>query len=501
MNTSPGQNLAFFADTQSAVFLGCLNALTVNAAFDQLFIVTSSAASKGVVEPLLANRADLPPTQIAHFENLGFFNIPIYFPAVQNALIEWLQSFPTRGPNIALAIDMSWGLETTSAAANFESWMSVAQHLTDITGGTIVSAYNRRLLIDEQLLAALRGHPNVLTQTAVIANPHWLPPDLISKGSLRNQVNFWLGTISPDLNRPQGSANGHDAEGTDPMWLLNRAADEPSSATTADTTRERWKVRCFGRLRIYRNDGSQVRWDSTGGATLKIKTLFAFLLQRGGRGASAEELCDLLWPEVDSIQQGRNRLYHAVRCLRQALKTPNDPQDTNFVLRDGSNYVLVPPERSWLDIATFEQLCRQAQGHIKSGAQDEALICLQAADRLYTGDLFEDIPAEYADDNERDWCWSRRYWLRDMSLKVQRDAAQVFRQRQDFSSALAHCQKALAVDPVCEIAHEEAMEIFSAQGRTDAIERQYRLYLTSLAHFDDRPKSESLIRSYQRLMK
>ena len=102
--------------------------------------------------------------------------------------------------------------------------------------------------------------------------------------------------------------------------------------------------------------------------------------------------------------------------------------------------------------------------HIKAGASDEALICLQAADRLYTGDLFEDIPAEYADDSERDWCWSKRYWLRDMFFKVQRDAARIHRERQDYSAALAHCQKALAIDPLCEIAHEEAMQVFAPKG-------------------------------------
>jgi two-component SAPR family response regulator len=52
--------------------------------------------------------------------------------------------------------------------------------------------------------------------------------------------------------------------------------------------RERWKIRCFGRLRIYRNDGSQVKWDAPGGATRKSKTLFAYLLQKGGDGAAAD---------------------------------------------------------------------------------------------------------------------------------------------------------------------------------------------------------------------
>ena len=171
------------------------------------------------------------------------------------------------------------------------------------------------------------------------------------------------------------------------------------------------------------------------------------------------------------------------------------------LIRDGSRYVLAPPERSWLDISTFEQLCRQSQGHIAAGAHDEALICLNAADRLYTGDLFEDIPPEYADDAERDWCWSRRHWLREMLFKVQRDAARIHRQRQDYSAALAHCQKALAIDPLCEMAHEEAMQVFHAQGRREAIDRQYRLYVEAVTHFDDRPQSAGLRAVYRRLVR
>ena len=53
-------------------------------------------------------------------------------------------------------------------------------------------------------------------------------------------------------------------------------------------SRDRWKIRCFGRLRIYRNDGSQVNWEIAGGATRKTKTLFAYLLQKGGHGAGTD---------------------------------------------------------------------------------------------------------------------------------------------------------------------------------------------------------------------
>ncbi|WP_212770051.1 AfsR/SARP family transcriptional regulator [Thalassovita mangrovi] len=427
-------------------------------------------------------------------EELGFERVPISFSQVEKDLAERLAA---TSKGTVLTVDMGWGLQTASATANFEGWMAVAQDLAAMRGCHIVSLYNRSLLIDEHLLAALRGHPAVLAPEGVMANPHWLPPQLNDKGTLREQVNFWLGGIAPSLVRENPNADRHAAEGADPMWLLNRRAEEPT--IPGENTRERWKIRCFGRLRVYRADGSQVEWAVPGGATMKTKTLFAYLLQQGGKGARADDLGDLLWPDAESAEAARNRLYHTVRSLRQALEGARHGKAGGYILRDGSSYVLVPPERSWLDISAFEQLCRQSQSHIKAGDLDEALVCLRAADRLYTGDLFEDIPSEYVDDQERDWCWTRRYWLRDMYLKVQRDAARICRGRADYSAALSHCQEALKIDPLAEFAHEEAMRTFAAQGRREAIERQYALYTKSLSRFDDRPRNEDLAKLFKSL--
>lgn len=433
------------------------------------------------------------------FQEAGFLDSPISFRTVYSRISSWVSTAgkDKSGRTKVLVIDMSWALATNSATANFETWVEIVDVLSRETGVAVLSLYNRNLMIDEQMLTALRGHPRILSTAGIRENPHWLPPMLLTRGTLRQQVDHWLAALSPDLAPGSDGAQIHAAEGADPMWLLRRAAEEPAIAGLE--ARDRWKIRCLGRLRVYRNNGSQIIWDTPGGATRKTKTLFAYLLQKGGDGASADELADLLWPEAASAEAARNRLYHTVRYLREALGQGAEKSGSGYLIRDSSRYVLVPPDKSWLDISTFEQLCRQSTTHMNAGAPDEAMICLQAADRLYTGDLFADIPAEYADDNERDWCWSKRYWLREMFFKVQRNAASIYRQRQDYSAALAHCQKALAIDPLCEIAHEEAMRIFAAQGRQEAIDRQFKLYIDSLSHFDDRPKSAGLKATYQAL--
>jgi two-component SAPR family response regulator len=498
-------NLALFSARQSSLFAELAEAARVH--LSPVHVVTVSAEGKAAVPARSTWRRPGVPVGFDNrsFDELGLLQVPISFREILRRLKVRLAGCGNgEGARLLLAVDMSWGLHTPSATANFASWMAVAEELASQPGVSVVSLYNRRLLIDEQLLAALRGHPGILTASGIVANPHWLPARLLMQGTLRQQVDHWLGAIAPALAEAPPT-DIHAAEGADPMWLLRRSAEEPAANLDSH---ERWKIRCFGRLRIYRNDGSQVDWEVAGGATRKTKTLFAYLLQKGGHGASTEELSDLLWPEAENTEAARNRLYHTVKCLRDALEPGPAPNPArrggrgrpSCILRDGSRYVLALPERSWLDIPTFEQLCRQSQGHIAAGAGDEALICLRAADRLYTGDLFEDIPSEYADDGERDWCWSKRYWLREMLFKVHRDAARIYRERKDYSAALAHCQKALAIDPLCEMAHEEAMHVFHAQGRREAVDRQYRLYVNSLTHFDDRPQSAALRSTYRSLV-
>jgi DNA-binding SARP family transcriptional activator len=237
---------------------------------------------------------------------------------------------------------------------------------------------------------------------------------------------------------------------------------------------QRWKIRCFGRLRVYTSAAEQIDWAPSGGSPRKTKALFAYLLQRGESGAAADRIAELLWPEEPDEAVKRSRLHHAVAMLRKGLG------GKQFVVRRGAYYSLQPPPGSWVDIKTFEQFCRRAKALEKDGRHEAALAMLQAADRLYTGDLFEDILPEYVENDTEDWCLPQRTWLKDMALKVQRDMASILRREGRLRDALTHCRRALEMEPACEIAHEEAMRIFHAQNRREAMARQYRQYLDAL---------------------
>ncbi len=94
------------------------------------------------------------------------------------------------------------------------------------------------------------------------------------------------------------------------------------------------------------------------GATHKTKTLFAYLLYRGKKGAAGEEIADLLWPEAGSMEQSLNRLYHAIHCRRMALSPAlSSSRESPFVIKDDQRYFLAMPEDTWVDIPVFEELC------------------------------------------------------------------------------------------------------------------------------------------------
>ena len=202
----------------------------------------------------------------------------------------------------------------------------------------------------------------------------------------------------------------------------------------------------------------------------------------------------MLWDDDVAQEVKRSRLHHAIAMLRKTLG------GARYVARTGEYYSLVPPSGTWIDVASFEQLCQKAKILAKTGMDAEAIQMLDAADRLYTGDLFEDMSPEFSDADCLDWVVPRRMWFKEMALKVLRDKAEILRGQGQLREALACCQKALSADPACDMVHAEAMKIFHAQSRPDAVARQYRLYRSAMAAVGASPDSDELADLCRKLM-
>lgn len=370
-----------------------------------------------------------------------------------------------------LVVDMGWAVANLQGAASLESWGAVAERLARAFGHPVVSIYNQDLTIEEQMQAAFRAHRQFLAPSGLHDNPYWIPADLLDGALLDEQLSFMLGRVVPDYAdlRARRRTGQMNARGATPSWLA-----KPRALLGARPGPARWHIHCLGHLRVFIGN-HPVEWRIKGGAPKKTKTLFAYLLQSGEKGAHADRISELLWPEGGSEEIKRTRLHHTVAMLRKTLG------DADAVLRAGEYYRINPPRGSWIDIDTFEQLCRRAVSLFKRGEDEAALRVYAAGEQLYAGDLFEDLPLEYVQPEQDDWCMPRRIWLREMALKLQYDFAKVLLRSNRTREALEHCMKALAIDPTSEGANAEAMKIFVAQGRVDAMHRQFRQYQQALA--------------------
>jgi two-component SAPR family response regulator len=362
---------------------------------------------------------------------------------------------------------------------------------------------------DWMVLDAMRTHPRVRTRDGEFENPHFLLPRTFLSGDAAAKLEAWLNSLRPfKLAANSGSqpirrkasrtvaAPASDAASR--FAVINRtdvAQAEP------DRLAQRWKIRCFGNLRIYRQDGTPVRWNVANGATIKTKTLFAYLLHCGTKGANAAEIADLMWPQAEDMSNSLNRLYHTIHCLRMALSPDLKFSRTSpYVLGQDHRYHLSLPEGTWVDVPTFEQFCRHAEKLLKADQLEEALACYVSAERIYTGSLLSDIPVEYAENIDHDWCWSRRYWLEEIHVKMLTQMSCIYRRLENLERATGYAEKALTLESCFEPAHQELMQIFYQMGRRDAIERQYRLCMGALKRHEDRAPSAATRVLFQRLV-
>jgi DNA-binding SARP family transcriptional activator len=368
-------------------------------------------------------------------------------------------------PTTSLIVDMRWVVSNADALRSLEQWGSVAERLSSELNKPIISVYDQDLLIEEQMQTAFRVHSHFLAPTGIYENPYWLPDKLRETATLDEQLSFMLGRLVPDhaglFTRRKGSEL---ARGATPAWLTKDVA-----ILGASTISSRWQIHCFGQLRVSIG-GHNIEWRIAGSTPKKTQTLFAYLLQCGEKGAHSEQISELLWPDEESDVTKRARLHHTIAMLRKTLGFAQS------VVRTGDYYRLNAPSGSWIDINTFEQLCRRGLALSKKGELESAALIYHAADQLYAGDLFENLPREYVESELEDWCLPRRMWLKEMALKLQNDYTNVLMRMNRTREALDHCLKALTIDPASEGANEVAMQIFAAQGRDEAIHRQFKQY-------------------------
>lgn len=458
-NSGDYYNAAAFLDNETGATIGQF--LKGMGDFNRVVIVSN--------DPVFASGmpADLRLTSQEFGLNEGNLERDQVLPSLQ----KWLQNLD---PYTCIVIDMDWVFKHARAASVIGSWGRLVEALIEVSKAKILSCYDITILVEDQVQSAMVSHRQFLAASGLYRNAYWMP-EVVRRSTLDEQLSYMLGRSVPDYSEIKFFERNERfaARGVEPDWLKPR-----TSYSTQSGLIDAWHICCFGQLRVYRGERERVDWKIKGGAPKKTRTLFAYMLTKGENGVHADRLAELLWPEGDIENGKRARLHHTIAMLRKTLGYKES------VLRSGDYYRLNVPEGSWIDITSFEQLCRRGISLFKKGRLEEALQIYRSAEQLYAGDLFQDIPDEYTENDQEDWCLPRRTWMREMALKLQRDMSALLRSKGQLRQALEHCQKALAIDNLNDDANIETMRVFHAQGRVDIVARHFRQYRKAMEQID-----------------
>jgi len=257
---------------------------------------------------------------------------------------------------------------------------------------------------------------------------------------------------------------------SEPRTTSVRAPAAPSQPTLA--------IHCLGAFQAYMSDRLIEDWPGH-----KTMSLFKYLVLRRRRRVPKDVLYELFWPGTDPEACRRN-LHQAIYSLRHTIRRQRP--EVRPVLFEDDCYFLNPGIATWVDAEEFDE--HAAAGRRLDSAQQprEAMVEYGRAEALYRGPLLEECLYE-------DWTVPERERLREAYTHVARRLAGGYIERQEYSAAIALCQKELSLDRCDEDAHRRLMRCYYAQGQRHLALRQFRACAEALrADFNLAPSPETI---------
>jgi DNA-binding SARP family transcriptional activator len=216
-------------------------------------------------------------------------------------------------------------------------------------------------------------------------------------------------------------------------------------------------ITCFGRFEVRRMGRPIELCSSRNG-----RSILRYIVAKPGHYATSDSLQALLWPE-DEPAVAQRKLHIAVSALRHSLS------DGSFC-NSGHSYIVCKNHVYYLDLAgtlqtdVDEFLSYYQSGQLKS---DERIAYYEKACRLYTGPfLMEDIYA--------DWSSLQREQLSNIYLCMCRVLADHNVQLKRYEDAIKWVTGILTENRCDEVAHQQLIRIYAAQGRRHEALQQYQ---------------------------
>jgi DNA-binding SARP family transcriptional activator len=148
-------------------------------------------------------------------------------------------------------------------------------------------------------------------------------------------------------------------------------------------------VFALGPLRVERDGQLIRRWGGEKAGTRQAEAVFAFLFDRGERGAAKDEVVEMIWPDVD-LERADLAFHRTLGGLRSTLEPGRRGGDRGGAIAfHNDRYRLDAGLVAWSDVGAFEEAMTAASA---SADPDLALQHLERARSLYRGDYLDDCP-------------------------------------------------------------------------------------------------------------
>jgi LuxR family transcriptional regulator, maltose regulon positive regulatory protein len=221
------------------------------------------------------------------------------------------------------------------------------------------------------------------------------------------------------------------------------------------------KVNCLGRFQVFKGKEEipAENWRSK-----KAKMLFKLLVHLRSHGyVSKEVFMEHLWPEEDPEKTAK-RFHVALTTLRRILEPDLERgQASAYLKTDGDTYLLDLGKDGIVDLDTFEEACRKADGTLDDA---QSLRFLLEADRLYTGDFLEE-------DLYEPWCLQERERVRVLYLSVLASIIDYFMHRREIETAIKYCYSYLNIDAYAEDIYQNLMNLYALSGNKPMVLKTY----------------------------
>ena len=214
------------------------------------------------------------------------------------------------------------------------------------------------------------------------------------------------------------------------------------------------QVFALGPLRVER-DGLPLRhWGGAKAGTRHAEAVFAFLFDRGERGATKDEMIEVIWPDVD-LNRSDLAFHRTLSGLRTTLEpTRRGGNRGDAVGFYNDRYRLDPSLVTWSDVRAFDE----AMSASATADQDEAIRHLERARALYRGDYLDDCPF-YGDSAQAE---ERREVLRGRFVDLLLALGERYERRGDRPAAAASFREARSVSGVALPRADAALARLSA---------------------------------------